>query len=127
MVVEVSKLNVKGRSKKFFSTLFLDTSVRVLLKRPITENVNHVHPEMDVEVDISSIHIDFKDKVLGLITGILVENVQEKIVHPDVKELTIVEEKLAFDTSKWISPQIDAVAVIFQNPKFLHLTFIPSF
>lgn len=52
-------------------------------------------------IGISSISLDFKEKMLDLIFGFLAENMTEQMGSPDSAELVTVTNLLNFDTSIW--------------------------
>lgn len=54
-----------------------------------------------MEIGISNISLDFKEKMLGLVFGVLSENMTEPMGSPDTVELASVAEYLNFDTSIW--------------------------
>jgi hypothetical protein len=56
-----------------------------------------------MNIGISDISLDLKEKILEIIYGFLMENMTEPMGSPDTAELARVAEYLNFDTSIWYS------------------------
>jgi len=111
MKIKVEKFNLQTHQEDFDSVLFLHTNIDVDFSRPISENLSHAIPDMKMDIVVSDIHLDFKERVLDLIFGFLCENMTEPMGRPDAAELLTVSDLLNFDTSIWKTEEIANQAI----------------